>query len=194
MRIIQLGKEPDAYSCNSYLILGDWNRLEDVNTLIDPGRNAFVVDEIEQLSTGFGKVPVEQILLTHNHSDHAAGVLAIKQKYGAKVLAFADMKGVDGRLKNGQVLKVGDGYVDVIHTPGHSSDSVCFYYAAGKVLFSGDTQLRIRIAGQGYAAEYIETLRELAKKDIRIIYSGHDAPLTAGVSKMLQETLRNIDN
>ena len=37
MKIVPLKKRPGTYSCNSYLILGDWNRIEDVNTLIDPG-------------------------------------------------------------------------------------------------------------------------------------------------------------
>ena len=43
MKIIPLKKNDKIYSCNSYLILGDWNRVEDVNTLIDPGIDGFVL-------------------------------------------------------------------------------------------------------------------------------------------------------
>jgi glyoxylase-like metal-dependent hydrolase (beta-lactamase superfamily II) len=73
MKVIQLKKSDKVYSCNSYLILGDWNHIEDLNSVIDPGTDDFVLDEIEHLSTGCGKVAVEQVILTHNHFDHSGG-------------------------------------------------------------------------------------------------------------------------
>lgn len=111
MRIIALKKNNKVYSCNAYLILGDWNRVEDVNTLIDPGTDGFVLDEIEGLSTGFDKVAVEQVILTHNHFDHAAGVLAIKERYHAKVLSFIDGPGVDELLPDGRFVKAGNDFL-----------------------------------------------------------------------------------
>ena len=75
MKVISLKRHPKAYSCNAYLVLGSWNRLEDMNTLVDVGIDGFVIDEIERISTGCGKKPVEQVVLTHGHFDHAGGLL-----------------------------------------------------------------------------------------------------------------------
>ncbi len=192
MRIIPLAKNSRIYSCNSYLILGDWNRVEDVNTLIDPGTDGFVLEEIERLSTGFGKVAVEQIILTHNHFDHAAGVLAIKERYNAKVLAFIDGPGVDELLPDGRFVKAGNDFLEVIHTPGHSSDSICLYSPAAKALFSGDTQIKANEPCDTYTSEYVAGLMKLAGRTIEHIYSGHDAPLTRGCREIILNTLNNI--
>ena len=191
MKIIPLRKSDKTYSCNSYLILGDWNRIEDINTLIDPGIDGYVLDEIDRLSTGCGKVAVEQIILTHNHFDHAAGVMAIKQRHKARVLAFIDGPGVDELLPNGRFIKAGDDFLEVIHTPCHSSDSICLYASAAKALFSGDTQLKAGQSDNGYTREYMVGLTKLAGLNIESIYSGHDAPLAQGCHVLILEALKN---
>jgi len=139
MRIVELSQNRAIYTCRSYLLLGDWNRIEDVNTLIDPGTDDSVLTEIESLSTGFGKNRVERIILTHNHFDHAAGTVPLKKHFGARVYAWCEGDGVDELLYDGQILNAGDSNLQVFHTPGHSSDSICLYDQQHKVLFSGDT-------------------------------------------------------
>lgn len=192
MRIIPLKKNDRVYSCNSYLILGDWNRVEDVNTLIDPGIDGFVLGEIERLSTGFGKVAVEQVILTHNHFDHSAGVMAIKERYNARVLACIDGPGVDELLPDGHFVKAGNDILEIIHTPGHSSDSICLYAPTAKALFSGDTQLKAQETGETYTQEYVAGLMKLAGRSIERIYSGHDAPLTRGCREIILQSLNNL--
>jgi glyoxylase-like metal-dependent hydrolase (beta-lactamase superfamily II) len=194
MRVIELNHTSAIYTCRSYLILGDWNVLGDVNTLIDPGTDGCVIDEIETLSTGCGKIPVEQIILTHNHFDHAAGVEIFKQRYGARVYAWSDGKDVDELLRDGQIIRAGNDQLQVLHTPGHSSDSICLYNSKQRILFSGDTQLRIRSSGGVYSPEYIETLRRLSTLKIDTVYSGHDDPITSNVEGIILETLRNVRN
>lgn len=192
MKIISLKKTDKVYSCNSYLILGDWNRVQDVNTLIDPGTDGFVLEEIERISTGFGKVAVEQVILTHNHFDHSAGVMAIKERYNTKVMAFIDGPGVDELLPEGHFIKAGDDFLEVIHTPSHSSDSICLYAPAAKALFSGDTQLKANESCEAYSQEYVAGLLKLAGRNIQSIYSGHDAPLTKGSHEIILQTLNNL--
>ncbi len=198
MRIIPLKKNDKLYSCNSYLILGDWNRVEDINTLIDPGIDGFILKEIEGMSTGFGKVAIEQVILTHNHFDHAAGVMAVKERYKARVLAATDGPGVDELLPDGRFVKAGDDFLEVIHTPGHSSDSICLYAPAAKALFSGDTQLLPHLAGEEYTREYQSGISKLAGRNILAIYSGHDAPRTKGcdglIHQMLAALRRPVEN
>lgn len=194
MRVIELSQSSSLYTCRSYLLLGDWNLLGDVNTLIDPGTDGSVIDEIESLSTGCGKVPVEQVILTHNHFDHCAGVETFRQRYGARVYAWSDGKNVDELLRDGQIIPAGDDQLQVIHTPGHSSDSVCLYNHARRILFSGDTQLRIRSGGEVFSPEYIETLRRLSTFRVDLIYSGHDEPVRQNAEGMILESLRNVRN
>ena len=192
MKIIPLKKNEKTYSCNSYLILGDWNRVEDINTLIDPGVDGFVLEEIERLSTGCGKIAVEQVILTHNHFDHAAGVMAVKERYGSKVFACIDGSGVDEILPNGRFIKAGNDFLEVIHTPGHSSDSICLYAPAAKALFSGDTQLKIHGACDSYSMEYVAGIKKIAGRKIETIYSGHDAPVTQGCHEIILQTLHSL--
>jgi glyoxylase-like metal-dependent hydrolase (beta-lactamase superfamily II) len=194
MRVIQLARNPDNYTCRSYLLLGDWNQIDAVNTLIDPGTDGYIMDEIDQIYTGCGKFPVEQILLTHNHFDHAASADLLKQKYGAKVYAWVPGPGVDCLLKDGQVLKAADDYLDVLHTPGHSSDSVSFYCQSQRLLFSGDTQLRIRTSGGKYTREYVDTLLKLAQREIAMVYPGHDEPFDHDVRSIILNTLQHVRN
>ena len=194
MKVIHLKKSDKVYSCNSYLILGDWNHLEDLNTVIDPGTDDFLLDEIEHLPTGCGKVAVGQVILTHNHFDHSGGAMSIKRRYGAKVLAFADGPLVDELLRDGQLVRAGDELLEVLHTPGHSSDSICLYASKSRVLFSGDTQVRVRTAGDVYTHEYLAGLVKLADRKIAKIYSGHDEPMTRQVRETIINTLSNVRN
>ncbi len=190
MRVICLKKNLEIYTCCSYLILGDWNRLHDLNTLIDPGTDGSIIEQIEQVSTGCCKNPVEQIILTHNHFDHAAGVALLKKRYGAKVFAYSSGPEVDELLTDGQRLPVADGYLDIIHTPEHSSDSICLFNSKKGLLFSGDTPLRCRDSGAPPSPESIPTLDALTKLDVKVAYTGHDGAIHGGVNEMLKEKKR----
>lgn len=194
MRVIELTRNPTTYTCRSYLILGDWNQLSDMNTVVDPGSDDYIINEIEQLSTGCGKVPVEQIILTHNHFDHNAGVMALKERYGCRVYGFAAGPGVDELLYDEQFLKVGEDFGEVLHTPGHSTDSVCLYLPKERVLFCGDTQLRIYNGSGVYTADYLASLEKLADRPIERIYPGHDEPVTSDGSAMIRHTVQLVRN
>ena len=189
MKIIPLPRPQKIYSCNSYLILGTWNRPDDVNTIIDPGADSFVIDEVERLFTGFGKVRMSQVILTHNHLNHAGAAMVVKKRYNARILAFSKGTVVDELLMDGQFIRAGDDNLEVLHTPGHSQDSVCLYAPAEKSLLSGDTRLRIMTPGDGYAVAHVESIIKIACRDIQRIYSGHGEPITSGCQEMIMHTL-----
>lgn len=105
MKVICLKRNSMKYTCNAYLILGSWNSLQDTNTLIDVGIDASIINEIEKINTGVGKRPVEQIIITHEHFDHAGGVKEVKSWCNAKIYAYKKFPGVDELLRDGQVLQ-----------------------------------------------------------------------------------------
>lgn len=79
------------------------------------------------------------LLLTHAHQDHI-GALEDLQKWGLSVLAHpeeTDKTFVNHYLKEDEHIKCGKLSLKVLHTPGHTPGSVCYY--VNKYLFSGDT-------------------------------------------------------
>ena len=192
MKVICLRASDPVYTCNAYLVLGTWNTLQDVNTLVDVGADGSIVKEIGTINTGVGKRPVEQVVITHNHFDHSGGIKEVKLRYKAKVYAHKNFEEVDGVLKDGQVVRMGDREFEVIHTPGHSSDSVCLYCEKEKVLFSGDTPVRIMTIGGSYSAEFISAFEKITRRNIHTIYPGHESPIRERARDIMTATLRNM--
>jgi glyoxylase-like metal-dependent hydrolase (beta-lactamase superfamily II) len=192
MRVFKVELNSLRYTCNSYLILGDWNRISDLNTLIDPGADEAIIDVIAKMPTGCGKVPVEQIILTHNHFDHAAVVSQVKNYFGARVLAFADSEHVDEKFSDGQRVRLGDSWGEVLHTPGHSSDSVCIHCSRERILFSGDVQIRNYSKDGAYGIEHYHTLKKLSQKKVSTINSGHDTPLVGLCDEAILRSLQVV--
>ena len=192
MKVTLLNKKDSIYSSNAYLVQGDWRSLDDINTLIDTGTEESILDEIENTYGGVGKRKVERLILTHNHFDHTGNLLAIKKLYQPKVYAFHDGEHVDEVLKDGQLIRIGNRNVEVIHTPMHSSDSICLYCREEGVLFSGDTPLRTLSVGGSYSKEFVTIIERLARLDIRVVYSGHDSPSRKGIREMLENTMKNV--
>jgi len=192
MKIITLDRDLNIYSSNVYLVLGSWNRLEDVNTLVDTGNDPGIMERISAINTGVGKRAVEQIVLTHSHYDHKGVLAKLAERYNPSVLAFATFEGTSRSLRDNQLLRMGDRDFKVIHTPGHSNDSVCLYCAEEGVLFSGDTPLHIMTTGGTYIPEYVEALARLAALEISVIYPGHGSPVTERPMEQIRETLRNV--
>ncbi|MGV8121869.1 MAG: MBL fold metallo-hydrolase [Candidatus Xenobiia bacterium LiM19] len=192
MKIIALAMDHKIYSSNAYLVLGSWNRLDDINTLVDTGNNPGILEQISGINTGVGKRAVEQIVLTHSHFDHKGLLERLADIYNPSVCAFAPFEGVSRTLKNNHLLRMGDRSFEVIHTPGHSNDSLCFYCAEEGVLFSGDMPLHIMTTEGTYVPEYVEALARIASLKISIIYPGHGKPITENPLDILRETLKNV--
>jgi glyoxylase-like metal-dependent hydrolase (beta-lactamase superfamily II) len=194
VKVICLPHADHVYSANAYLILGTWNHIGDANTLIDVGADASILREVDKASTGVGKNAVDQVILTHNHFDHNGGLAAVREHYKPVVFAHCAGDGVNVLVKDGQLLRAADGFLQVIHTPGHSSDSICLYSPELKALFCGDVPLVIRSAGSSYSDDFVAALEKISKLDIRVIYSGHDVPISEGAHELIRMTLANVHN
>lgn len=137
---------------NCYVV---WEENRQECIIIDPAAEAGKIKEtIEKL----GLTPVA-LLLTHGHFDHIGAVAALLRFYKLPVFAMAEEAMLCGDtglnlsqafgmpitltisdyLSDGSVLELGGMEIEVIHTPGHTEGSCCFYLEAEGVLFSGDT-------------------------------------------------------
>jgi glyoxylase-like metal-dependent hydrolase (beta-lactamase superfamily II) len=193
VRVILLENSGRIYSSNVYLVLGDWSAISDVNTLIDVGRDPAILESLRHAPTGVGKTAVEQVVLTHGHYDHAELLGAIGALYHPRVCAFGGaVEGVDQALADGDELKAGDRVFQVLHTPGHSSDSICLYCRQEGALFAGDTPLLVNSSDGTYEETFVVALERICARNVRAMYFGHGAPLLADCKVRLRRSLEIV--
>jgi glyoxylase-like metal-dependent hydrolase (beta-lactamase superfamily II) len=191
MRVLKLENSGNVYTCNVYLVLGSLSQLDDVNTLVDVGQDPAILTSIERAPTGIGKWPVEQVVLTHDHSDHSALLPQVCEAFHPKVFAFSpNVHGVNRVLSDGDAIRMGDRDFEVIHMPGHSSDSICLYNQVEGVLFVGDSPVLSASATGTYEAEFLAALEKPCAPGVRRIYFGHGAPVMERCNEKLRESHR----
>jgi glyoxylase-like metal-dependent hydrolase (beta-lactamase superfamily II) len=174
VKIENMTKNSTIYTCNTYLVTGTWNALDDVNTIVDAGRDRSVFDIIDAASTGVGKKRVEQVILTHSHYDHASLVPEMKMRYGCRVMAFTEsLADVDVVLQDGDVLRIGDGEFRVVHAPFHSNDSILLINEQEAVVFSGDVNIFGVQPGQEDIRDAHPLVRRVMHKRQCTVYPGH---------------------
>lgn len=174
MKIINLTHDSKIYTSNVFLVLGTWNASNDVNTLIDVGNDPAIFQKIEDINTGLGKQKINQVLITHSHSDHTAILPAVKDIFNPKVYAFnAHLKGVTHLIHDGDVFKIGDACFEAFHITAHSYDSICLFCESEGILFSGDTSFPIKFENHTLSQGNAAVLQRLGNKHITIVYPGH---------------------
>ena len=194
MRVILLQNSGLIYTSNVYLLLGDWSGISDVNTLVDVGRDPAVLASLDQAPTGVGKRAVEQVVLTHGHYDHVELLGAIRDRFHPTVRAFSGaVEGADHVLEDGEEFKAADRVFEVLHTPGHSSDSICLYCREERVLFAGDSSLLVHASDSTYEKGFAEALERICARPVRTIYFGHGAPLQAECNTRLRQSIEIVN-
>lgn len=132
---------------------------------------------------------LKAIWLTHTHSDHTEGIATVRSHYPELPIyvyhtaapALREQYNKICELHDGSVVTLGALGFSVLHTPGHSPDSVCFFLPASDseppYLLSGDT---LFVGGCGrttpeHVADLYESLQKLKRLPGRtIMYPGHD--------------------
>jgi glyoxylase-like metal-dependent hydrolase (beta-lactamase superfamily II) len=176
MRIMNLTEDSKIYTSNVFFILGEWNTLDDINTLVDVGSDTMVIDKLQSMNTGLGKRKVDQVIITHSHSDHVSILPAIIEAFNPKIYGFnIHLKGVGNPLHDGEKLRIGEKIFEVIHITSHSYDSICLFCEEDGILFSGDTNFPIEFENQQLKDENAFALSRLKGKLIKKIYNGHGA-------------------
>lgn len=198
MRILRLHPGiPSDYCCNLYWVTGEGNRPGDWNTLVDAGSEhagnlPYLLHAMEQRPKGIGRHAVEQVVLTHDHYDHAGGLPALEQHFHPRVMAQRPGPGVTRTLGDGEWIRMGDHDFRVMHTPGHSEDSICLFCPETRDLFSGDTLYRISSSDGAYPVCYLESLHRLLALGARTIHPGHGDPIVEDVEGFIRRAIEKV--
>ena len=181
---------------------------------VDPGDE---VDQIKALARDMG-VKITKIACSHAHLDHIMAVRALKEETGAPFLLHqADIEIAHGMPESAQRLLgrteepapepdffIADGddveipgiSLKVIHTPGHTPGSICFY--GGGMLFSGDTLFRGSIGrfdlpGGSFEQIMISIMSRLMPlPDETIVRPGHMEQTTIGFERLNNPFVQQI--
>jgi glyoxylase-like metal-dependent hydrolase (beta-lactamase superfamily II) len=152
---------------NTYLV-----GIDEV-AVIDPGPDD--PGHVEAIIGASMSERVRWVLLTHTHPDHWPAAATIAKRTGAEIAGFAKFPKADEvTLKLDRVLNDGDVVegtefgLEVLHTPGHAPNHLCFLLEEERVLFTGDhvldgTTTVISPQRGGDMAEYLQSLERLRK-------------------------------
>ena len=191
---------------NTYVLYNEKNEC----LIIDPG--CYFPEEQQELKTYIDKnglIP-KMLLNTHCHLDHVFGNKFIAETYNLTlhlhpkeevVLQFAPTSGLmydmpfdnyQGEfifLNEGEKISLGEDELEIIHAPGHSPGSICFYCRAQKFIIGGDVLFNGSIGRTDLPLGDHETLLNSIKQklfilhDDVIVYNGHGPETMIGNEK-----------
>jgi len=198
MKVIRIVTPPLA--TNVYLLLDEKPSLIDVG-----GDSKFILDAIRR---HIDPKEIKYIFITHSHFDHALAAVDFKRWFGCKIVMHEKevemiKRGYTLRpfhlepdivVVGGETFDLGEITLEVIHTPGHTLGSVCYYERRKRWLFSGDTVFaygfgRTDLPG-GNKFELIESLKKLAEIDVVNLYPGHDEIVEGEGKKHIEKALQ----
>ena len=160
--------------------------------VIDPGPD--LPDHIEALKRVLADRKVSHILVTHSHSDHSPAARPLAAWSGAPVHGFgrhvesSDVEesgdhlfAPDILVADGARLAGGDFTVECVHTPGHTSNHMCYGLAEENSLFTGDHVMgwstSVIAPPDGNMGDYLRSLEKLIARDDAILYPTHGSPV-----------------
>lgn len=199
--------ENGMMDCNHYLI------KDKLTLLIDPGSTQLLSGLLADIKRdGINPEDIKLITNTHLHPDHIWANSALKRISGAKIVSHPAQKRhhegklsqignyfgirdlefeVDSYLENGK-LTTGILTLEVIPSPGHAGESVCFYCPEEKFLVTGDVIFSQNIGRYdfpgGSAAELKQSIEALSRLDTDYLLPGH-----MGIVSGRENVLKNFE-
>ncbi len=187
-RVVADNPGPFTYTGTGVYIVGTKNVA-----VIDPGPKT--PKHIGALKAALEGRNVTHVFVTHHHIDHSPLAAPLAKEYGCKVYGYGkQVRPPDGgevRLEAGDDLSFkpdveirggdvfhGDGWtLDAIHTPGHTSNHMCYALREENTLFSGDHIMgwstSVVSPPDGHMGDYLDSLYRVLERDFDIIWPTH---------------------
>lgn len=187
-RVVARNPGPYTFHGTGTYVIGQGNVA-----VIDPGPSS--QEHIDALVRGLSGEAISHVLVTHTHLDHSPGAALLKQRTDAPTYGFgphgagkflsgeqveegADFDFVpDVAVAHGEVID-GDGWsFECVHTPGHTSNHLCFQYRENHALFSGDHVMgwstTVISPPDGDMSDYMRSLNGLLDRDDQVYWPTH---------------------
>ena len=151
---------------NCYVLVKDKTCL-----VVDPG------DDFPKIKEAIGDNKILGVLITHSHADHIGALRNFLTKRSIKIFKRSNLQE--------RKYTIGNFTFECIYTPGHSKDSVTFYFEEDNCMFIGDFIFkdsigRVDLPG-GSNAEMSKSISKILKYDDKItLYPGHGDSTTLG--------------
>ncbi len=191
-RVLAPNPSPYTYTGTQTYIVGAGPDV----AVIDPGPAEEA--HISAILDAVGDATIKAIMCTHTHRDHSPAAAPLAEKTGAPVVgcaplvietdlprsdeAFDQTYDPDRVMEDGEQM-TGTGWtLTAIHTPGHTSNHICFALEESGALFTGDHVMgwstSVVIPPDGDMGDYMKSLERLQARDDSIYYSAHGEPIT----------------
>ena len=165
--------------------------------VIDPGPS--LDSHVEALERALGPERVTHIVITHTHCDHSPAARPLKEATGAPTCGFgphgsgrADGDGEveegadrdfvpDIRVRDGDRIEGSDWTLEAVHTPGHTSNHLCYALLEENALFSGDHVMgwstTVVSPPDGDMRAYMRSLERLWTRSEEVFWPTHGPPV-----------------
>lgn len=125
--------------------------------------------------------PLDVIMNTHHHPDHAGGNLTLKKRFGCRIVGpqaeAATIPGIDQLLGDGDTFELGESGARVLETPGHTLGHIVYHFEDDGIAFVGDTLFAMGCGRlfEGTAGQMWQSLQKLlAWPDNTTLYCAHE--------------------
>lgn len=187
-RVIADNPGPFTYTGTGVYIIGDKNVC-----VIDPGPTT--ENHRAALDAALAGRRVTHVLVTHHHIDHSPMAKPLAAQHGCRVYGYGLQARTpvggevrleagddltfqpDRELRTGDIVR-GDGWtIEAIHTPGHTSNHLCFALKEENILFSGDHIMgwstSVVSPPDGHMGDYLSSLNTILERDFDRIWPTH---------------------
>ena len=156
--------------------------------IIDPGPN--IKSHIEAILEITKSEKITHILVTHTHSDHSPAAKPLAKETGAIVMGYGPHGNFEGgeegadydfdppnKVVDGEIIKGLDWNLECIHTPGHTSNHICYSVLGSGAVFTGDHIMgwstTIVSPPDGDMGDYFKSLKKMFLRDDKYYIPSH---------------------
>ncbi len=191
-RVLAPNPSPYTYTGTQTYLVGNAGDV----AVIDPGPND--AEHIDAILVAVGEATITAICCTHTHRDHSPAAAPLAERTGAPVVGCAPLVldddgprsdapfdktyAPDRVLEDGESM-TGTGWtLTAVHTPGHTSNHLCFAVEESGALFTGDHVMgwstSVIVPPDGDMGDYMKSLDKLYQREDTVYYPAHGPAVT----------------